>query len=107
VLLRPGLLADVEIIVDKIPDAISIPNQALLEKDGRQYVYVQNTKDNRFEERTVKLAKRSESVMVIAEGLKPGEIVALGDPTAAKKDKKDKSPAASKSIMPSGAGKGN
>lgn len=107
VLLRPGLLADVEIIVDKIPDAISIPNQALLEKDGRQYVYVQNTNDNRFEERTVKLAKRSESVMVIAEGLKPGEVVALGDPTAKKKDKKDKSPGASKSIMPSGAGKGN
>ena len=107
VLLRPGLLADVEIIVDKIPDAISIPNQALLEKDGRQYVYVQDTKTNRFEERTVKLAKRSESVMVIAEGLKPGEIVALGDPTVTKKDKKDKSTGASKSLMPSGAGKGN
>ena len=68
---------------------------------------MQNTKDNRFEERTVKLAKRSESVMVIADGLKPGEIVALGDPTVTKKDKKDKSPGASKSIMPSGAGKGN
>jgi HlyD family secretion protein len=107
VLLRPGLLADVEIIVDKIADAISIPNQALLEKDGRQYVYVQNLKDNRFEERTIKLAKRSESVMVIADGLKPGEIVALGDPTAKKKDKNEKSSGSSKSIMPAAGGKGN
>jgi len=107
VLLRPGLLADVEIIVDKIPDAIHIPNQALLEKDGRQFVYVQNLKDNRFEERTIKLAKRSESVMVIAEGLKPGEIVALGDPTAKKKDKNEKSSGSSKSIMPAQGAKGN
>jgi HlyD family secretion protein len=107
VLLRPGLLADVEIIVDKIPDAIHIPNQALFEKDGRQFVYVQNLKDNRFEERTIKLAKRSESVMVIAEGLKPGEIVALGDPTAKKKDKNEKSSGSSKSIMPAQGGKGN
>ncbi len=107
VLLRPGLLADVQIIVDKVPDAINIPNQALFEKDGRQYVYVQNLKDNRFEERTIKLAKRSESVMVIAEGLKPGEIVALGDPTAKKKDKNDKSSGSSKTIMPAQGAKGN
>ena len=107
VLLRPGLLADLEIIVDKIPDAISIPNQALLEKDGRQFVFVQNPKDNRFEERTIKLAKRSESVMVIAEGLKPGEIIALGDPTAKKKDKNEKGAGSSKTIMPAQGVKGN
>jgi HlyD family secretion protein len=107
VLLRPGLLADVQIIVDKVPDAINIPNQALFEKDGRQFVYVQNLKDNRFEERTIKLAKRSESVMVIAEGLKPGEIVALGDPTAKKKGKNEKSAGSSKSIMPAQGAKGN
>ena len=103
-----GLLADIEIIVDKIPDAIHIPNQALFETDGRQYVYVQNKTDNRFEQRTIHLAKRSESVLVIAEGLKPGETVALGDPTAKKKDKNDNAP--SKSIMPAAGasgGKGN
>ena len=107
VLLRPGLLADVEIIVDKIPDAISIPNQALLEKDGRQFVFVQNPKDNRFEERTIKLAKRSESALIIAEGLKPGEIVALGDPLAKKKGKNEKGSGSSKSIMPAQGAKGN
>jgi hypothetical protein len=68
---------------------------------------VQNLKDNRFEERTIKLAKRSESVSVIAEGLKPGEIVALGDPTAKKKDKNEKSAGSSKSIMPAKGAKGN
>jgi hypothetical protein len=96
VLLRPGLLADVEIIVEKIPDAIHIPNQAVFERDGRQFVYVQNAKDNHFDERMIKLAKRSESVMVIADGLKPGETIALGDPTAKKNDKNEKSSGSSK-----------
>jgi HlyD family secretion protein len=96
VLLRPGLLADVEIIVEKITDAIHIPNQAVFERDGKQFVYVQNTKDNHFDERLIKLAKRSESVMVIADGLKPGETIALGDPTAKKKDKNEKSSGSSK-----------
>jgi multidrug efflux pump subunit AcrA (membrane-fusion protein) len=100
--LRPGLLADVEIIVDKIPDAIHIPTQAVFEKDGKQFVYVQNASGNHFEERVVKLAKRSESVMVIAEGLKPGEVVALNDPTAKKNNKNEKSSGSSKSLgMPS------
>ena len=96
VLLRPGLLADVEIIVDKIPDAIHVPNQAIFERDGKQFVYIQNPLDNHFDERVIKLAKRSESVSVIAEGLKPGETIALGDPTAKKNDKNEKSSGASK-----------
>src|SRR6185436_8089828 len=91
VLLRPGLLADVEIIVEKIPDAIHIPTQAVFEKNGNQIVYVLNPVANRFEERPIKIAKRSESVMVIASGLKADEMVALSDPYAKKSDKNDKS----------------
>ena len=90
VLLRPGLLADVEITVEKIPDAIHVPNQGLFERNGRQVVYVQNPVDQRFEERAVKIAKRSETVTVIAEGLKPNEIIALGDPMAQKNGKNSK-----------------
>jgi len=92
VLLRPGMLADVEITVEKIPDAISVPTQAVFDRGGRTVVYVENTATNRFDERVVKLAKRSESVMVIAEGLKGGEIVALSDPTAKKSEKSSEAP---------------
>ena len=42
----------------------------------------------RFEERPVKLLQRSESTMVISEGLKPGEVIALSDPTAGTGSKK-------------------
>ncbi|MBS1876412.1 MAG: efflux RND transporter periplasmic adaptor subunit [Acidobacteria bacterium] len=87
VLLRPGLLADVEIIVEKIPNAINVPMQAVFEREGRPVVYVRS--GAAFEPRIIKPFKRSESVMVIAEGLKPGEVVALADPTAKKTDSKN------------------
>jgi HlyD family secretion protein len=87
VLLRPGLLSDIEIIVEKIPNAIHIPTQALFEKEGKLVVFVKGRRG--FEQRAIKLARRSESTLVIAEGLKPGEMVAMSDPTASKSDKKD------------------
>jgi HlyD family secretion protein len=86
VLLRPGLLADVEIVVEKIPNAIHVPMQAIFESDGKPVVYVK--RGGQFEVRFIKPLKRSESVMVIAEGLKPGEQVALSDPFEKKSDKK-------------------
>jgi len=88
VLLRPGLLADVEIIEEKMPDAIHVPNQAIFEKDGKPLVYVKI--GDRFEERFVKPLKRSESFMVIASGLSGGEVVALADPYETKKEKQKK-----------------
>ncbi|MGH9631917.1 MAG: efflux RND transporter periplasmic adaptor subunit, partial [Bryobacteraceae bacterium] len=86
VLIRPGLLADVEIILESIPDAINIPAQSVFEKDGKQIVYVKE--GNRWEERPIKPSKRTESIMIIAEGLKPGEIVAMSDPNAKPTDNK-------------------
>jgi multidrug resistance efflux pump len=88
VLMRPGLLADVEIILEKIPDAINVPSQAIFEKDGKQIVFVR--KDNVWEERAIQPLKRSESVMVIASGVKPGETIALADPTVKPGDNKKK-----------------
>ncbi|HWR51541.1 MAG TPA: hypothetical protein VN428_10565, partial [Bryobacteraceae bacterium] len=88
VLLRPGLLADIEIIVEKVPNAIHVPVQAVFEKEGKMIVYVKS--GNQYVERPIKPLKRSESVMVIADGLKPGEMVALADPTATPGDKAKK-----------------
>lgn len=88
VLLRPGLLADVEIEIEKIPNALHLPAQAVFTKNGKPTVFVQQ-KTGRFEPREVKLVKQSESLMVLASGVEPGDIVALADPTANKSEKKD------------------
>jgi HlyD family secretion protein len=103
VLLRPGLLADVEITVERIPNAIHIPAQAIFEKDGKPAVWVES--GHRFQQRAVKLARRSESTMVISEGLKAGEVIALADPTAKPSDKKgEKKAGAGMPGMPAGGG---
>ncbi|MBL8242419.1 MAG: efflux RND transporter periplasmic adaptor subunit [Bryobacterales bacterium] len=80
VLLRPGLLADVEIIVEKIPNAIHIPAQAVFEKENKLVVYVKE--GQKFVSRPIKIGKRSESTLVVLEGIKAGEIIAMANPEA-------------------------
>lgn len=88
VLLRPGLLADVEIIVEKVQNAINIPVQAVFEKEGKQVVFVKV--GNKFEAREIKPLKRSESTMILASGVKPGDVIAMANPEAKPGDKKKK-----------------
>jgi len=100
VLLRPGLLSDVEIIVEKIPNAINVPTQAVFEKDGKPVVYVKTERG--FEARNIKIFKRSESVMVLTGGVKPNDVVALADPFAKPDSKKKKSEGGGGGGMPMG-----
>jgi hypothetical protein len=88
-LLRPGLLADVEIQVESIPNALHVPSQAIFRQGGKPIVYVQG-KDGRFAPREVGLVKQSESFMVLSSGVEAGETVALSDPTLSKSDKMSK-----------------
>jgi len=88
VLLRPGLLADVEIQVEKLPNVLHVPAQSVFDKNGKHVVFVE--KNKKFEPREVQLVKQSESVMVLAGGVQAGDLVALADPTADKKSKSEK-----------------
>lgn len=86
VLLRPGLLADIEIIVEKIPNAIHIPSQAVFEKEGKPIVFLKV--GNLYEERPIRIAKQSESTTIIASGLKANDVIALVNPEAKPGEKK-------------------
>ncbi len=102
VLLRPGLLADVQIEVEKIPDALHLPTQAVFRKNGKPTVFVQT--NGKFEPRVVQILKQSETQMVLSGGVTPGETVALADPTAKKSDKNEekKSQGNAMGAMPGG-----
>jgi multidrug efflux pump subunit AcrA (membrane-fusion protein) len=103
ILLRPGLLADVEIIVEKVPNAIHVPIQAVFEKEGKQVVFVKTA--NGFESRPIKPLKRSENVMIISSGVKPGETIALANPEAKPGDKKkDDNKGGAAAVLPGGKG---
>lgn len=76
--LRPGVNAEVEVITERMKGVVYVPAQAVFEKEGKKWVYVQN--DGRFSRREVETARRSESQVMIAKGLSGGEIVSLLDP---------------------------
>jgi HlyD family secretion protein len=78
--LRPGMSANVRIAVDRVPNGIIIPAEALFHREGQGVVYVLH--GSRYEERVVQADRRSGDQILVAEGVEPGERVALRDPTA-------------------------
>ncbi len=80
VLLRPGLLAEIEIIVEKIPNTLYVLQRGVFEKGEKTVVYVRA--GDRVEQRPVKLGKRTESRVAVLEGLREGEVILLADPEA-------------------------
>ena len=80
--IRPGMSAGGRIAVEKIPNSVLVPTEAVFDKNGRSVVYVLH--GSRFEERAVQVSRRGKTVMLIAGGLHPGEKVATQDPTQEK-----------------------
>ena len=80
VLLRPGLLADAEIIVDRIEDTLYVPYQGVFEVEGNSVLYVWG--GSRLEARRVELGKRSESQIAVLSGVEEGDLIALEPPDA-------------------------
>lgn len=77
--LRPGMTVQITVIVDRVPNAITIPAQASFLKSGRTVAYV--WRGSNFEERTIQVERRSRDRVLISTGLLPGDRVALKDPT--------------------------
>ncbi len=77
--LRPGINATARIAVDRVPNAVLIPPEAVFQKSGESVAYV--LRGTHFDERPVEVGRRSETSLLISQGLRPGERVALKDPT--------------------------
>jgi HlyD family secretion protein len=77
---KPGISGQVTVIVDRVPDAITIPSQAMFQKSGQNVAYV--WRGTQFEERAIDVGRRSGDKIMVAKGVSPGDQVALKDPTA-------------------------
>jgi RND family efflux transporter MFP subunit len=77
--LRPGMNVQVTVIVDRVPNSISIPAQASFQREGHTVVYVWH--GGKFVERTIQVARRNRDRVLIASGLQAGDRIALKDPT--------------------------
>jgi multidrug efflux pump subunit AcrA (membrane-fusion protein) len=77
--LRPGMTVRVTVIADRVLNAITIPAQASFLKSGQTVAYVWD--HSRFQERPIQVERRSRDRVLVSEGLRPGELVALKDPS--------------------------
>ncbi len=66
-------------MVDRIPDAITIPVQAMIQKSGQSVVYVWD--GTKFREQPIVIGRTSRDRVLVAKGLNPGDRIALQDPT--------------------------
>jgi membrane fusion protein (multidrug efflux system) len=69
--LRPGMLADVKIQTGRLDDAISVPLDAILQRNGSSVVFVE--RDGRAAERGVEIAAVYGPSAVISSGLNAGD----------------------------------
>ena len=95
--MKAGASARVTIEGKELKDVLTVPRQAVFQKGGKTFVYVKV--GDRFEQREVKLAQRTESRAAI-EGLAEGTEVALVDPNAV-----PTSTSSAAGPIPGGAGK--
>jgi HlyD family secretion protein len=77
---KPGISGQVTVIVDRVPNAITIPAQAIFLKSGQNVAYV--WRGSEFEERNIEVGRKSGDRIMVARGVNAGEQVALRDPTA-------------------------
>lgn len=77
-LLRPGMSAKVQVIIQLLKDVLFVPVQSVSTVDKQQVCYVLEGGD--FVPRTVQGGKYNESFIEISSGLKVGEIIQLNAP---------------------------
>ncbi len=73
--IKPGMSAEVDILVGTFEDVLAIPVGAITEHFGQTYVYVK--KGSKFERRKIKTDRDTHSFVEVTEGLSEGEVVAL------------------------------
>jgi HlyD family secretion protein len=76
---KPAITGDVNVLVEKVPNAIIIPAQAMFEKSGQNVVYV--WRSGEFKETPIQVGRKSGDRILVAKGVGPGDTLALRDPT--------------------------
>lgn len=77
--LKPGMSAEVEVVIGTVPDAISVPLDAVFKRDGRKVVYRLDGRS--YDPIEVELGQQNVTSVVILSGLEEGAVIALKDPS--------------------------
>jgi HlyD family secretion protein len=74
--LKPGMTAEVTILVDRKPSVLTIPVLAVLQYHGKDHVS-KKVDDDRFVETEVELGVSNEKFVEVLKGLKEGDVLAM------------------------------
>ena len=72
--LRPGMTAQVEIIVSELDNVLSVPVEAIVQYDDKYHVAVKKT-DGVIEWREVTLGMSNQKFVEVKQGIKSGDLV--------------------------------
>ena len=82
---KPGMSADVEIIVSRLGSVLMIPSQAIIEKNENRHVYA--VRNNRAELVQIRTGQFNWSFTEVKDGLREGDIVVMNPDVAGLKDR--------------------
>lgn len=78
--LRPGMTAQISVVIERIPNVLMVPVHATFQKEGGTFAYVWD--GSKFRQQLVEVSRRSGDRVVVSKGLQVGDRVALQDPIA-------------------------
>ena len=84
--LRPGMNAEVTILVDRKENVLSVPVQAILEYSGKDHLAVRTP--NGYDRREVELGATNDKFVEVTKGITPGAVVALNPLTLISENEK-------------------
>jgi HlyD family secretion protein len=73
--LRPGMSAQVEILVEELENVLSVPVQAILQFKGKEYVFIKE--GDGFRRESIDLGISNDQHVEVKKGLKAGDLVAM------------------------------
>jgi HlyD family secretion protein len=86
--MKPGQRVRAVLVLDARKDAVSVPRNAIFEKNGKKIVY--RRKSRAFEPVEVTLGPAAVGRVVVESGVSEGDVIALRDPTALEREPEKK-----------------
>ena len=82
--IKPGMSAEVEVIVDRADNALIVPSQAVIERDGKTFVYV--VKDSKARLVPIKAGRSNWTYTEVLSGINEGDEVIINPDTPKLRD---------------------
>lgn len=96
--LKPGMTAVAEIHIERLANVLSVPVQAVMQRDGETWCYVDN--GNGIEKRTVELGRNNDKFVQIIDGIEAGDRTVLNPLAIASMENQEPSTAISPDSAP-------